>query len=295
MKLYKTTIEPLSYFAANLRGDTLFGQLCWMARFCYGNDCLKQLLADYDESPFMIISDAFESGYMPKPKLPLSKLLSPECAKNADKKEERKKQWIKPDDLLTFGEFHALSKKEQDSVVNVAHNSIDYRTFTTGKDGFAPYGSREIEMNKKDIYVLIDEKRFSLGELKNTFDVLGCYGYGKDSSIGKGRFTLSSFERVENLNTQSNSVMALSPFSPQGLECKAIYYDPFTRFGKKGAFRSQENPFKKPLLLADTASVVVFNHAYTKGYIGKAIRGHTTHEDIVHQGYAITTAIKEIK
>ncbi|MDR2789831.1 MAG: hypothetical protein LBB59_02500 [Campylobacteraceae bacterium] len=295
MQLLKTTIEPVSNFADNPRGDTLFGQLCWMIRFKFGNERLEELLQNYDEEPFMIVSDAFPSGYLPKPKLPLCKLLASEYIKTTDKKEERKKQWIKLDDLLTFKEFHSLSKEEKDEAVNVMHNSINYQTLTTDGEHFAPYGVHEIAMNKKDIYFLIDEARFSLGDLTNTFELLGSYGYGKNSSIGKGRFNvlLKPFETV-NFGGQSNSVMTLSPFSSQDLKCEAIYYEPFTRFGKKGALRARENPFKKPLLLADTASVIVFKAPHAKPYAGKAIRGHASHGDIVHQGYAITAAIKEI-
>jgi CRISPR-associated protein Csm4 len=291
MQLFKTTVEPISNFAANLRGDTLFGQLCWMIRFCFGDDRLTELLASYDESPFLIVSDAFAQGYLPKPKLPFSYFADD----NGDKKSERKKAWIKLEDLQTLTNACELKDDlEEDKTISIVHNSINYATSTTDDSNFAPYGSQEFFFGKKDIYCLIDEERFSLEELTAVFEKLQNYGYGKDSSIGKGRFTFLPFESVADMLSKSNSVMALSPFSPQGLACKKIYYDTFTRFGKKGAFRSSENPFKKPLLLADTASVIAFDCPYEKSYIGKAIRGHSTHSDIVHQGYAITVAIKEI-
>ncbi|MDR2034016.1 MAG: hypothetical protein LBP89_05230 [Helicobacteraceae bacterium] len=294
MKLFKTTIEPISNFATSLRGDTLFGQLCWMIRFCFGADRLTELLASYDESPFLIVSDAFAQGYLPKPKLPFSYFADD----NSDKKSERKKTWIKPDDLQTLKnactDEETNACKEKDKAISIVRNSVNYATFTTDDSGFAPYGSQEFFLGKKDIYCLIDEERFSLDELTAVFKKLQNYGYGKDSSIGKGRFTFLPFESVANMSLKSNSVMALSPFSPQGLVCKKIYYDAFTRFGKKGAFRSNENPFKKPLLLADTASVIAFDCPYEKPYVGKAIREYSTHSDIVHQGYAITVAIKEI-
>jgi len=58
--------------------------------------------------------------------------------------------------------------------------------------------------------------------------LLGQAGYGKDATIGKGRFVFSDFEEVSN-DQHSKSFMALSPFSPQGLTCEALYCEPFTR------------------------------------------------------------------
>ena len=74
MKLYKTTITPLSSFGTTLRGDTLFGQLCWACKFIFGENELNELLSDYESSPFLIVSDAFASGYLPKPTVPLKEL-----------------------------------------------------------------------------------------------------------------------------------------------------------------------------------------------------------------------------
>ena len=116
-------------------------------------------------------------------------------------------------------------------------------------------------------------------------------GYGKDSSIGKGRFTFSSFEEV-SIEHNSHTFMVISPFSPHDLECKSIYYEPFTRFGKHGAELANKNAFKKPLLLADTAAVVQFKSSQERLYIGKAIKGHSSFQDTVHQGYSITIPIK---
>ncbi|MDR0579382.1 MAG: hypothetical protein LBG21_02155 [Campylobacteraceae bacterium] len=289
MQLLKTTIKPISNFAATPRGDTLFGQLCWMIHFCYGKKRLEELLVNYDKKPFMIVSDAFVSGYLPKPKLPSRLFLQDE---NADKKKERKKQWIKYDDLQTLTN---TCESNEDKQVNTMHNSINRKILTTDNENFAPYALQEVIMSEKDIYCLIDEGQFSKNELNEVFEMLRDYGYGKDTSIGKGRFTFSDFIDVtQMIQKSSTAFMTLSPFSPQGLPCKDIYYELFTRFGKKGALRAKENPFKRPLLLADTASVVIFDEPCEKQYIGKAIGVHSTHKDIVHQGYAITVAIKEI-
>ena len=105
MRLYKTTITPISSFATPLKGDTLFGQICWAIRYIYKEDRLNSLLQNYDTEPFLIVSDGFASGYLPKPTLP-SALLN-ESLK--DKKINRKKIWLNPSDLQA-GNFQNAQK-----------------------------------------------------------------------------------------------------------------------------------------------------------------------------------------
>ena len=54
MKLYKTTFIPTSNFATTLKGDTLFGQICWAIRYTFGNDKLEALLLNYETKPFLV-------------------------------------------------------------------------------------------------------------------------------------------------------------------------------------------------------------------------------------------------
>jgi CRISPR-associated protein Csm4 len=289
MQLLKLTITPLSNFATSLKGDTIFGHLCWIIRFIFGEERLKTLLSNYDDTPFLIVSDAFNNGYLPKPKLPSSLLDSD----TKNKKEERKKIWITLKDLQEGNFQTAKEADEKETAANIMHNSINRKTFTTGKDDFAPYSAREYAFNQKDIYCLINEAVFTQDELKKAVETLGDYGYGKDAAIGKGRFKLDSVAE-EEIDNHSAFVMTLSPFVPFGLECEDIYYEPFVRFGKKGASRANKNPFKKPLILADTAAVIKFAKPLKNLFVGQAVKEHTTHSDIVHQGYAIALPIKEI-
>ncbi len=294
MKLYKTTITPISNFATTLKGDTLFGQLCWSIRYALGEEKLTILLKDYETEPFMAVSDGFVSGYLPKPKIP--PLLLGE--NSGEKKQNRKKIWLTIEQLQN-GEFTEAKTDNEvqnsDKTAQVIRNSINYKTFTTSDDGtFAPYSEKELSMSKKDIYFLIDETKFSLEELRESFEQLSLHGYGKDTTIGKGRFAFQEFEEVK-LNHESKTFMTLSPFSPQGLDCKELYYEPFTRFGKHGGDRAFVNAFKKPILLADSGSVVHFDSKQKRQYIGKAIKGvSVAHPDSVHQGYSIVVPIKEL-
>ena len=292
MKLYKTVITPVSNFATPLMGDTLFGQICWAIRYLYGNSRLNELLENYKTEPFLIISDSMPNGYLPKPSLP-SSFLGEDSKK---KKDNRKKIWLTLDELQN-GDFLKARRDEdidnEDETIVTIRNSINYKTFKTEKDRFTPYGEVEIKLSPKDVYFLIDEKSFTLKKLEESLGFVKDMGYGKDTTIGKGRFEFSPFEEV-NLKRESTTFMSLSPFSPQGLKCKDIFYEPFTKFGKHGAELANKNPFKRPLLLANSRSVVLFEETKDIQYLGKAIKGHSAFNETVHQGFSIVVPIKEL-
>jgi CRISPR-associated protein Csm4 len=290
MELFKTTIVPVSNFATQLKGDTLFGQICWAIKFVFGEERLASLLADYSTRPFLVVSDGFAKSHLPKPKLP-QHLLN----ETGDKKANRKKIWIDHESLRAGLYLNAKTWDEVggDTTISIVRNSINYKSFSTGEEGFAPYSNTETVLLPKDVYCLIDVSVFGLDDLTKAFKFISEYGFGKDSSIGKGRFEFANFTKIDSQCT-SMTYMALSPFSPNNLECQQIYYEPFTRFGKHGASMSNSNPFKNPIVMADTASVIHFDSVKSLSYIGKAITNISVHKDTVHQGYAIVIAIKEL-
>ena len=292
MKLYKTTFNPISNFATSLKGDTLFGQICWAIRYTFGNDKLESLLSTYETSPFLVVSDGFAKGYVPKPSLP-SNLLG---ENNDLKKENRKKVWLKLEELQN-GDFLKALKDEDVLNINkttiVVKNSLNYKTFSTDDSGvFSPYGESETIISPRDIYFLIDTNTFSLEELKQTIETLSLMGYGKNTSIGKGFFEFDDFEEIELMNS-SKTFMTLSPVILNNQNIKNCYYEPFTRFGKHSS-GIDVNPFKKPILLANTSAVISFESEYSKFYMGKAIKGHSSDEKTVHQGYSIIIPIKDL-
>lgn len=292
MKLYKTTFTPTSNFATPLKGDTLFGQICWAIRYKFGNEKLECLLANYDTTPFLVVSDGFANGFVPKPFLP-SNLLG----ENSDlKKENRKKVWLKIDELQNAHFSKALNNEDvnmKDKNLAVVKNSLNYKTFTTDESGkFSPYSEEESYISPKDVYFLLEDF-FSLDELKQTIQMVSMIGYGKNSSIGKGFFEFSDFEEIQFING-SKVFMTLSPSILNNQNIKTSFYEPFTRFGKHGA-GINTNPFKQPLLMANTGAVIVFEEIQNKSFIGKAIKGHSSFENTVHQGYSIIIPIKGLE
>ena len=297
MKLYKTTITPLSSFGTTLKGDTIFGHICWA--ICLKNkNRLNALLKGYEKEPFVVVSDAFVSGYFPKPTAP-STMLGENLA---DKKVNRKKVWLNWKDLQN-GDF-SLAKSDDELEKPMVtflsiKNKINRLTFTTDEGDFAPYSMSEYMTVPQDVYFLLDTDKMSLDELKDAFSLVGKMGYGKKASIGKGRFEVGEFCEIESFfNENSNAFMTLSPSSLENFS--EIYYEPFTRFGKHGASLASDKPFKSPVLLAQSGALIVPNDdEKTKiqkaAYIGKGIKGHSSHEESVQQGYAIVVGTKVIK
>ncbi|MBP3206728.1 MAG: hypothetical protein J6M21_00540 [Campylobacter sp.] len=295
MKLFKVIISPKSSFLTPLKGDTLFGQICWAIKYKFGEKFLNDLLDSYDTAPFLVVSDAFVSGYLPKPNLPLSMLNEPDFDKN--KKEIRKKIWISLEDLQN-GEFQNAKILGENSTSNTLsmHNTINRLSFTTGEsDEFAPFSLQEFSISERDIYFLLDEAKFSKDDLQKTLEFIGKMGYGKKSTIGKGRFEICEFEPVLYSQSSAKSFMALSPVV---LNCDAVknakecFYEPFVRFGKHGGDLANSSPFKKPILLADTGAVVEYESDKELKFIGRAVRGISAHESTLHQGYAIVLQVR---
>ncbi len=284
MKLYRATIKSNSNFATTLKGDTIFGHICWSIHHIFGEQRLKELLKEYEKKPFLVVSDGFVSGYLPKPKLP-SFLLGEDPDK---KKENRKKIWMKREDFFgaKFEKAKEL-KNLKEKNIQIVRNTINYKLNRTDGDSFSPYEVGEYSFAKKDIYFLLDDA-FGFDELSVVLKFMGIDGFGKDKSIGKGKFDMVELEEFGVKNKPSKFFMSLSPISLQGIKQK-VYYDTFVKFGKLGGSRAFGNVFKKPIIFGDTATVIEFEKEtlLEKLYLGKAIADISNYDDVVHQGYSI--------
>lgn len=306
MKLYRLRLEPHTAFGSPIKGDTLFGQLCWTLRNREGEAYLDALLADYTRGrPFAVISDAFPAGFVPRPSLPQSCFELPATA--TDRKTLKKRGWI-PIEALTLPLTKWLEQARSDSEIIAAEKSIAYRelhlqphnsisrlTGTTGT-GFAPYTMAQTWYQRGvtlDIYVLLDGHRLTLSELKAGIDDIGAFGFGRDASIGLGKFTcLDCTEAAWPVQPQANSGLTLAPCAPQGLglDEQRCFYTVFTRFGRHGDIGVHHGkPFKAPVLLADTGAVLA-PLPIDKPFIGQGLGGQGVLSKAipatVHQGYA---------
>ena len=182
MKLFEFTINPVSSFGTPLKGDTIFGCVCWQTahdpELVEGG--LEKNLEVYHERPFAVFSSAYpklregetESYALKRPDLPLS-MVFPRGENELrqtleERKEKKKKQWmlvgtdlcvdILGGSYLSNSELAEKMKRQSrgsmkstgTDVAEVSfiaefdqpHNTINRLTQTTGEGAFAPYMQR---------------------------------------------------------------------------------------------------------------------------------------------------------
>lgn len=306
-RVIRYMLQPTSTFGTPLVGDTLFGQVCWAIRECWGNERLDALLEGYtSDSPFLVLSDAFPHGHLPRPHVP-GRFVIPAGVEidPSARKELKKKAW------LPLGAFSKPSSHWLDEAASLdwvyeaerSHNSLDRSTGTTGSgDGFAPFVQEVLRYENDgatlDQYAVLDETRFTQGELDQILSSIGAFGYGRNATTGEGRFALlghedrtgtAPFAAVKSATPR----MALANVAPQGgaWDASRCWYTPVTRFGRHGAQGALSGrPFKNPILLAATGAVLTPMREMDRPFLGQGIGGESVLSKAiagtVHQGYA---------
>ncbi|PJG82417.1 type III-A CRISPR-associated RAMP protein Csm4 [Caviibacterium pharyngocola] len=296
MKTYRITLNIQSAFGTPLMGDTLFGQLCWAIVHRFGESRLNALLEGYDnQQPFAVVSDALPQNHLPLPTLP-SRFWQEGGGK--DRKKLKKKQWIEVKDTqqaVTLWQQSAKAEKEIFAKENreQPHNTLNRLTASTGKDEFAPYVMSQIWYKPStllDIYIVIDETRISLEEITALLTDIGTFGYGRDASIGLGKFSIEQTEAFDYTKANANAYLTLANCAPQdlGLNKERCFYQITTRFGRHGSLAVfSGNPFKKPIILTKLGAVFTPNKWEEKLFIGNGLTGVSYGQtNAVHQGYA---------
>ncbi len=310
MQGYTYTLKPLSTFATAMIGDTLFGQLCWMIRNRFGESKLEELLQGYtDGKPFMVVSDAFPHGHIPKPTVPNWFF---EDADPEQRKILKKKVWMPLAEIdLELTQWQKVCKSSAElfpgdrgqaqtawQIERIQpHNSIDRLTGTTGTGGFAPYGMLQSWFRQNvllDCHIVLDQNRLSKDDLHECLNDLGTFGFGRDATIGAGKFEITrEKEFTVNHLESATALLTLAPCTPQGMgyNPELSFYQPFTRFGRHGdiAVHQSGKPFKNPILMAQTGAL--FGTSTTQDFIGQGL-GASKHKlsnaiaGTVQQGYA---------
>ena len=108
MKTYEIVLKPLSGFGTPLKGDTLFGHICWQAFYdanLFGNPA-DTLLSGYTMAPFLVLSSAHiilrnnggTDRVFKRPDLPLSDIFEIEGQEKKEIIRQRKnlkaKKWM---------------------------------------------------------------------------------------------------------------------------------------------------------------------------------------------------------
>lgn len=319
MKLLKARIFPTSPFVTPLIGDMLFGQICFQYGLQFGSDALETLLHGYTcGSPWLVVSDAFPGGFIPKPFLPPKAISS--LAENLDRKAFKKKTWLSVhalkdrsnkwgDNLATEAETLCSVSKDRslESISQVRvrwRNSIHRLMGSTDSDGFAPRAQREIWFAPGaalDVYFALDEAKLQQDVLLSVLKNVGELGFGKSAGVGYGRFAVSELsEFTWPTHADPNCAVTLSRMvnGSELWDQERSGYSVHTHFGKHGG-GTTANPFKKPLLMM-AAGAALFpsdRSILRRSYLGRGIGGvenpiSLQQPKTVHQGYAIFVPVK---
>lgn len=299
-------IRPTAAFGTALKGDTLFGQLCWALRHRTSEAGLTERLEGYGAGqPFLLVADAFPHGLLPRPELPPVDDGNPE-----DRKLNKNKRWVP---VAAFAQPLESALQQAVAGPNLgpdpdkatppwqegvqAHNSISRLTSTTG-NGADPYQMPRLWPAvglTLDVHFVLDEARLSRALLQTLLADIGAFGFGRDASIGLGRFQVEGWSEGRPTHApQADALLTLAPCAPQGGNWVAqrCLYRPFTRFGRHGAEAATSGQeYKTPLLLADTAAVLTpatmdAGALFVGQGLGGSGRLSRAVPATVHQGYA---------
>jgi CRISPR-associated protein Csm4 len=299
MNTLKFTLRPLSAFATPLAGDTLFGQLCWAARERFGEPRLRELLDGYVAGrPFLVVSDGFPSGLLPRPTAP-DFALGLAAKDPARRKQARTHRWLPAggaDQPITRW-MNELTASETVRPLVLTQNTINRYTGTTGEGQFAPrqvdrsfFGGAEARI---DVYAVIDE-RLPTDALHRLLADVGNHGFGRDATTGLGKFEVEQPVDAALPQRGSHYWLTLAPCqpNPDELIADACCYAPLTRFGRHGNIAAvTAEPFKRPLLMIATGALLSSREPAQWAFHGCGLGGSGNRvsnviPDTVHQGYA---------
>jgi CRISPR-associated protein Csm4 len=175
-----------------------------------------------------------------------------------------------------------------------AHNTIQRLTQTTGSAPFAPYEQtiwHYYPGTRLAVFVLIDPGATDGERVRTGLERIGQWGYGRDASIGLGRFRVTDQQELPLPQAQAaNACYTLAPVVPVPDSYAQAYFLPLVRFGKHGDLLARSsNPFKNPVLMADEGAAFLPRnlHLFDRPYLGRAVTGISKAQpQTVMQGYS---------
>jgi CRISPR-associated protein Csm4 len=274
MKTYVITIKPISGFGTPLKGDTIFGHICWQAAYdekLFGIS-IDKLIADYAANPFMIISSAYpklDKGYaLKRPDMPIDILFDFSTQSKADaiknRKELKGKRWmivsdnrrltdLKSEGLYLSDEelFEKLSVSKDDETqrqlrkkgvksfiadYTQPHNTINRLTGTTGEGQFAPYSvDQKVFIKEAELAIFVGIRvDITIDSFIKALKQIGATGFGKDASTGLGRFEVSGHKEIDLRSIGADSPNACYTLAPCVPEKDAFGKMFFTPFTRFG-------------------------------------------------------------
>ena len=313
METIKINLTLKSPTISKFQSDTIFGHFAWGVYYLYGEKRLKELLSNFKETPFIVFSDGFEEGKLPKPFL--DPYMMPPQSMDLNKKYKKTsfipKKWIldninnltdeKLFNLFKEKEFNECLKNPCNECKEIAKviksketilmlkNSINREQNKTTEGLYSINETFYKDNFKISIYSKYDNTKLSLKEIKEAFEFIGKRGYGKDKSAGKGKFEVEILEEFDEkryfqIDEKKTFYLNFSTmFKDNNLELS--YGKKFTKFPKTGGNLAYNFPFKNPIMLFQAGSTfIIKNH---KEYYGSAKDNLFNKNGYFHSGYSI--------
>lgn len=301
MNTIKIKLKPISPFASYLQSDTIFGHFAWGYRYIYGEEKLLEKLENINETPFVVFSDGFPEGYLPKPYLAPHNI---EPAHMDKIKEYKKCEFVeksqlinninKLNDEILFNNFINKQNIKNDKVGKketsiLLKNSINRETFTV-TEGLYSVQETFYEDFEYDIYLKYQD--IDIKEIREVLGFVSKRGFGKDKSSGKGKFTFSienDFKGKEFFSIDENKkyFLNLSTMFYDRDNLELAYGKSWTKFPKTGGSYAVNMPFKNPIVVYKSGST--FKVKNYKEFYGDA-KTNVFSENFYnhyHSGYSI--------
>lgn len=263
---YRITIKLLSPVSTEWHSDTIWGHLAWQILFRDGEEKLMRFIKQFESgNPPFVLSDAFPSGLMPRPILPM-----------AFNKDVAKK--LRKSPYVSFTVFLDMVKGNTTAYVPAAdpwktvttpHAAIDRDTWTTTPNGqFYQTYSKVIESQSLDLYIRVLDG--SIDFVQVLLEYMSKTGFGKDKSVGSGQFKVVSCCPISDFSFQGNGFVSLSTFVPASDDPLLGRWRSSVKRGYLGECSGDGNPYKRPYLQFHAGSAF-FTDSTPKPFYGRSI------------------------
>ena len=302
MNMYKIRLKILSPTATPWQSDTIFGHICWQVAFGNWEQNIKEFLEPFLEGkPPFILSDGFPDGLLPRPihSKSMQSLRLESIDQYAVVKRLNKSKYLSVDDFMNICQGKPLAAEPKSEVwgkMEILHASIDRNTGTTSGVG---------ELYQTEVIYLEDESYNNIINIyllcepdwkEKTLDLLvkvSASGYGKDKSVGCGRFKIIDIKGGNELLAvdNPNGFTTLSSYIPVKGDPGKGRWKIRTKRGKLGEGAGGENPFKRPLIQFEPGAV--FQADSPRTWYGRMVSGIAPGmPEAVQCGYTIAVPMK---
>ncbi|MCS6879260.1 MAG: hypothetical protein RMK73_15005 [Geminicoccaceae bacterium] len=286
MNHWRITLELKGPYATPFVSGTLFGQMCWAKLRREGTRALETWLAPIREkAEVLLLSDVLPRGLLPRPLLPPPPF---DPARAAQHKKLKKKPFVRREAFLaarhdlgpdSFSEKD-LADAPEEKPTRRPHNVIDRLRGTVRDEAglffvdewwpkLVDEQGRPTPDRLRDLYLATTLPIEPIIELLRA---VGAWGFGRDSSWGRGRFLVERYEGEHELFAHSGNRWLSLSHGCWTDELEEPRYRLATHFGKLAieAGMACGRPWKRPILLMKPGSTFA---ARGPGPFGKWLEG----------------------